>query len=208
MNLKGREEAWRLARITGTLLGCILLVVSTAGIVVAPLIVWVMAPGFHIFPEKLRLTIFLTRITFPYIFLVGMAALLMGILNSFRRFSAPAFAPTMLNLAMIFSALSLSSHLDPPVTSLAIGVLLGGIGQVIIQVPGVRREGGRFSFDFSWQDPSVRRVGKLMLPGIVGLAITQANFFVGTFLASFLREGSVSFLYYSFRLIQIPIGFV
>jgi putative peptidoglycan lipid II flippase len=114
----------------------------------------------------------------------------------------------MLNLAMIFSALSLSSHLDPPVTSLAIGVLLGGIGQVIIQVPGVRREGGRFSFDFSWQDPSVRRVGKLMLPGIVGLAITQANFFVGTFLASFLREGSVSFLYYSFRLIQIPIGLV
>ncbi|MDH7499348.1 MAG: murein biosynthesis integral membrane protein MurJ [candidate division NC10 bacterium] len=208
LNRKGREEAWRIARITGTALSSILFLIVTLGIAIAPLVVWVMAPGFHLYPEKMRLTILLTRITFPYLFFVGIASLFMGILNSFRHFTTPAFAPTMLNLAMIFSALFLSPYVNPPIASLAIGVLLGGIGQMAIQIPGLRREGARFSFDFQPQDPGVRKIGRLMLPGIIGLAITQANFFVGTFLASFLKQGSVSFLYYSFRLIQIPIGLV
>jgi len=208
LNREGREEAWRIARITGTLLGSLLLVVVAAGIALAPLIVWVMAPGFHTYPEKMSLTISLTRITFPYLLFVGMASLFMGILNSFRHFTTPALAPTMLNLAMIFSALLLSPYLNPPVASLAIGVLMGGIGQMAIQIPGVRREGAKFSFDFQLREPVVHKIGRLMLPGIIGLAITQANFFIGTFLASFLKQGSVSFLYYSFRLIQIPIGLV
>ena len=208
LNREGREEAWRVARITATLLASTLFLVTVAGFVLAPAIVWVMAPGFHINPQKLRLTVFLTRVTFPYIFFVGMAALLMGILNSLRRFIAPALAPVMLNLAMIFSALFLSPCVKPPVLSLAIGVVLGGIGQILIQVPAVRREGARFYPVFELHDPAVRRIGRLMVPGIIGLAITQANFFIGTFLASFLKEGSVSFLYYSFRLVQLPIGLV
>ena len=208
LNREGREEAWRVARITATLLASTLFLVTVAGFVLAPAIVWVMAPGFHINPQKLRLTVFLTRVTFPYIFFVGMAALLMGILNSLRRFIAPALAPVMLNLAMIFSALFLSPCVKPPVLSLAIGVVLGGIGQILIQVPAVRREGARFYPVFELYDPAVRRIGRLMVPGIIGLAITQANFFIGTFLASFLKEGSVSFLYYSFRLVQLPIGLV
>ena len=208
LNREGREEAWRVARITATLLASTLFLVTVAGFVLAPAIVWVMAPGFHINPQKLRLTVFLTRVTFPYIFFVGMAALLMGILNSLRRFIAPALAPVMLNLAMIFSALFLSPCVKPPVLSLAIGVVLGGIGQILIQVPAVRREGARFYPVFELYDPAVRKIGRLMVPGIIGLAITQANFFIGTFLASFLKEGSVSFLYYSFRLVQLPIGLV
>ena len=208
LNREGREEAWRVARITATLLASTLFLVTVAGFVLAPAIVWIMAPGFHINPQKLRLTVFLTRVTFPYIFFVGMAALLMGILNSLRRFIAPALAPVMLNLAMIFSALFLSPCVKPPVLSLAIGVVLGGIGQILIQVPAVRREGARFYPVFELYDPAVRKIGRLMVPGIIGLAITQANFFIGTFLASFLKEGSVSFLYYSFRLVQLPIGLV
>ena len=208
LNREGREQAWHIARISGTLLASLLLVVSIVGIALAPAIVWVMAPGFRLHPEKLKLTIFLTRITFPYILFVGIAALFMGILNSLRRFAAPAFSPVMLNLAMIFSALFLSSHLNPPVLALAVGVLVGGIGQMAIQVPGVRREGATFYPHFELRNPAVQRIGRLMLPGIAGLAISQANFFVSTFLASFLKEGSVSFLYYSFRLIQVPIGLV
>ena len=208
LHREGKEKAWHIARISGTLLASLLLVVSIVGIALAPAIVWVMAPGFRLHPEKLKLTIFLTRITFPYIFFVGMAALLMGILNSLRRFAAPAFSPVMLNLAMILSALFLSSHLDPPILALAIGVLIGGIGQMAIQIPGVRREGAIFYPHFELRNPAVRRIGRLMLPGIAGLAISQANFFVSTFLASFLKEGSVSYLYYSFRLIQVPIGLV
>jgi len=208
LNRKGKQEAWRLARATGSFLAAMLIVVSAAGIIAAPAIVWIMAPGFHVYPEKLSLTVFLTRITFPYILFVGIAALFMGILNSLRRYTAPAFAPTMLNLAMIGSVLFLSPLLNPPITSLAIGVLLGGIGQMAIQIPDLRREGGSLSLDFSWRDPALRRIGKLMLPGLMGLIITQANFFISTFLASFLKEGSVSFLYYSFRLVQIPIGLV
>jgi putative peptidoglycan lipid II flippase len=208
LNREGKEEAWRIARITGTLLTSLLFLIVIIGIALSPMVVWVMAPGFRNDPEKMRLTIFLTRVAFPYIFFVGISALLMGILNSLRHFTAPAMAPAMLNCAVILSALILTPHLNPPVLSLAIGVVLGGMGQMLIQVPGVRREGARFHFDFELRNPAVLRIGKLMLPGIIGLAINQANFFVSTFLASFLKEGSVSFLYYSYRLVQIPIGLV
>lgn len=208
LNREGKEGAWHVARISATLLAALLILIVIVGIALAPLIVWVMAPGFRIYPEKLQITIFLTRITFPYVFFVGMSALFMGILNSLRHFAAPAMAPSMLNLAVIFSALILSPHLNPPVLSLAVGVLLGGIGQMLIQVPGVRGEGARFYPDFELRNPAVRKIAKLMLPGIMGLAINQANFFVSTLLASLLREGSVSFLYYSYRLIQIPIGLI
>jgi putative peptidoglycan lipid II flippase len=208
LNREGKEGAWHVARISATLLASLLTLIVIIGIAFAPLIVWVMAPGFRIYPEKLQTTIFLTRITFPYVFFVGMSALFMGILNSLRHFAAPAMAPSMLNLAVIFSALVLSPHLNPPVLSLAVGVLLGGIGQMLIQVPGIRREGARFYPDFELRNPAVLKIAKLMLPGIMGLAINQANFFVSTLLASFLREGSVSFLYYSYRLIQIPIGLI
>jgi len=208
LNREGKEGAWHVARISATLLSSLLIMIVIIGMVLAPLIVWVMAPGFRIYPEKLQTTIFLTRITFPYVFFVGMSALFMGILNSLRHFAAPAIAPSMLNLAVIFSALILSPHLNPPVLSLALGVLLGGIGQMLIQVPGIRGEGARFYPEFELRNPAVLKVAKLMLPGIMGLAINQANFFVSTLLASFLREGSVSFLYYSYRLIQIPIGLI
>jgi putative peptidoglycan lipid II flippase len=208
LNREGKEGAWHIARISATLLASVLIIIVMIGMVLTPLIVWVMAPGFRMYPGKLQITILLTRVAFPYVFFVGMSALFMGILNSFRHFAAPAMAPSMLNLAVILSALFLSSHLNPPVLSLAVGVVLGGIGQMLIQVPGLRGEGARFYPDFELQNPAVLKIARLMLPGIMGLAINQANFFVSTLLASFLREGSVSFLYYSYRLIQIPIGLI
>jgi putative peptidoglycan lipid II flippase len=143
---------------------------------------------------------------FPYILFVGLAALLMAILNAMGHFATPALSPTMLNIAMIGCALYLAPHLDPPILSLAIGVLLGGAGQLLIQMPVAWQRGMSAHRGLHLSDPSIRRIARLMAPGVAGLAVTQLNVFIGTLLASFLGEGSISILYYAFRLIQFPIG--
>jgi putative peptidoglycan lipid II flippase len=204
----GTAAAWRLAsRVLGTL-AVVLVLVSVAGVALAPWVVLVLAPGFAAVPGKLALTVTLLRIMFPYILLVGLAALFMATLNSMGHFLAPALSPTVLNLAMIGAALLVAPGTAHPAVPIAAAVILGGIGQLAIQVPAALACGWRPSVRIAPRDPAVREIGRLMLPGVAGLAITQVNVFVGTLLASLLAEGSVAVLTYAFRLVQFPIGVV
>lgn len=203
---KGREPAWRLVRSVLTLLALVLSLISVTGILLAPVLIQLIAPGFQSIPSKFTLAVLLARMMFPYILLVGLAALFMAILNALGHFATPALSPSMLNLAMIGCALFMAPYMDPPILALAIGVLLGGAGQLLIQIPVARRWGMGTRQGLDLHDPDIGRIARLMTPGVAGLAITQVNVFIGTFLASFLGEGSISVLYYAFRLIAFPIG--
>lgn len=205
---EGRDAAWDLASaVMGTLV-VVLAGVTLLGVLLAPVIVRLLAPGFAEVPGKLHLTVQLLQVMFPYIFLVGLAALFMAILNSLGHFLAPALSPTMLNIAMIAAALLVAPHASNPVLPLAIAVLVGGAGQLLIQVPSALARGWRPRLRVAPRDPRVWHVARLMAPGVAGLAITQINVFVGTLLASFLAQGSVAALTYAFRLVQFPIGVI
>ena len=203
---RGRKEAFALARAMLTLLSLVLVVVTVLGILLSPWIVRVFAPGFVEQPDKYQLTVLLTRIMFPYIFFIGLVALAMGILNSLGRFAGPALAPVLLNVGMIGSVLVLYHYTDPPVISLAVGVLVGGLLQVVLQVPYLLREGGLIGISFDFKHPAIRRVALLMAPAALGAAAYQFSVFINTLLASFLPEGSVSYLYYADRIMQFPLG--
>lgn len=203
---RGREDAFRLARSALRLLSAILAVVTLLGILLAPLIVRLIAPGFAESADKMALTVVLTRITFPYIFFICLVALCMGILNVLGHFAAPALAPVFLNLAIILSVFFISPHMAEPAVGLAIGVLIGGCLQLLLQVPFLVSKGFRFWERASLFHPGLARVGKLMLPAVFGAAVYQINILVGTLLASLLPEGSVSYLYYADRLVQFPLG--
>ncbi len=203
---RSKEEAFFLARVVLTFLVLILTVVTIAGIIFSPLIVRIIAPGFGGMGEKYALTVLLTRIMFPYIFLVSVLALFMGILNSLKHFSAPAIAPVFLNLSMIAALLFLSSYMKEPTVGLALGVIGGGILQVALQIPFLMGKGVSLVPKWNPGHPALKRIGVLMLPIIFGSAIYQINQLVGTLLASLLREGSISYLYYADRLVQFPLG--
>jgi len=202
----GEAAAFVFARSALRLISILLAVAAVAGILLAPLIVRVMAPGFMASPEKLALTITLTRLMFPYIFFIGLVALCMGILNTLGHFAAPALAPVMLNLAMIAAVLFLSPHLPNPVYGLAVGVLIGGLLQLLLQLPFLLRKGVVFWQSANLFHPGMKQIGKLMLPAVFGAAVYQINILVGTLLASLLPDGSVSYLYYADRLVQFPLG--
>jgi putative peptidoglycan lipid II flippase len=204
----GRAAAWAMAsKVMGTLL-MVLMLVTAAGVVLAPWIAQVIAFGFGNVPGKLALTTTLLRIMFPYILLVGLAALFMAILNSLDHFLTPALSPTVLNVVIIAAALLVAPRSNVPVIPIAVAVVLGGVGQLAIQVPAAVARGWQPAIQVAPRDPAVREIGRLMLPGVAGLAITQINVFVGTLLASLLPEGSVAALGYAFRLVQYPIGIV
>jgi len=203
---KPKGEALELANISFTLLTGILAFLVILGIIGAPLIVRIIAPGFVKDPHKIQLTILLTRLIFPYIFFISLVGLCMGILNSFRHFAAPAFSPVLLNLSLILCVLLLSSHLKKPVLSLAIGVLIGGMAQLLLQIPFLHHYGINFRPNFHFYHPSIKKIGALLLPSLFGFAVYQLNIFVSTLLASFLPTGSISYLYYADRLFQLPLG--
>lgn len=203
---RSRQEAFGLARTVLTALSLILALVTILGVLGAPWIVRIQAFGFEAGGAKHELTVLLTRITFPYIFLISIVAFFMGVLNSLRRFAAPAAAPVFLNVGMIGAAYLISPHLAEPVLGLAIGVLIGGLMQVAVQVPWVLKEGLRLYPRWDPGHPALRRIGLLMVPAIFGAAVYQFNQFIGTLLASFLQEGSISWLYYADRLVQFPLG--
>ena len=208
--IKGeREEGLRLAVSALKLLLVCLSLVTIVGVVAAPLIIQVVAPGFSALPEKMALTITLTRIMFPYVILVGLVALCMGILNVLGHFWAPAVSPVLLNLAMIGSVFAVSRCSDSEsvrVIGLAGGVLLGGALQLALQLPYLVRHGVRFWKKSGLWHPGMKKIGLLMLPTIFGAAVYQINILVGTLLASLLPAGSVSYLYYADRLVQFPLG--
>jgi putative peptidoglycan lipid II flippase len=203
---RGKEDAFEMARSAIRLLSVLLVIVTIAGILMSPLIIRILAPGFSDSPEKLSMTIFLTRLMFPYIFFIGMVALSMGILNVLGHFAAPALAPVFLNISIIGSVFLISPHMTHPVTGLAVGVLIGGVLQLGFQVPFLINKGFYFWKMAKLFHPAIKKIGLLMLPTIFGAAVYQINILVGTLLASLLPEGSVSYLYYADRLVQFPLG--
>ncbi|MDO3380038.1 murein biosynthesis integral membrane protein MurJ [Geoalkalibacter halelectricus] len=203
---QGREEAVRVGNICFTLLLVIMAVVTLVGIFASPWLVKAIGFGFGEVEGKLQLTDLLNRIMFPYIFFVSLLALLTGKLNVHGHYFVPALSPALLNLAMVAAAALLSPLFDPPIKALAFGVLLGGVLQLLMQGPILRRYGILPRLNFHWRHPAVRRIGLLMLPGVLGVAIYQINVVVTRLLASFLPEGSVSYLYYGQRLFEFPQG--
>ncbi len=182
------------------------LVVSGLGMLAAPLVVAIIAPGSLDNPEKFELTSHLLRIVFPYLALVSMTALAGAVLNSFQRFALPAVTPVLHNLAVIAAMLWLSPLLEVPITALAWGVLAAGVTQLLLLWPAMGRLGLRPRLRLKLNHPGVRRVGKLMLPTLFSSSVAQLNLIVGTVFASLLVDGSQSWLYYSDRLVEFPLG--
>ena len=203
---RNRQGAFELAGSVFRLLSVILAAVTVLGILLAPFIVTLMAPGFAGSIEKFDLTVLLTRVMFPYILFIGLVALCMGVLNALGHFAAPALAPVFLNLAMIVSVFGCASFFKRPIIGLGVGVLVGGILQFAFQIPFLVKQGFFFWRRFPWYHPAVKRIGKLMMPAVFGSAVYQINILVGTLLASLLPEGSISYLYYADRLVQFPLG--
>ena len=203
--LKTKRDAWELASATFTTLLTIVTAVTVLGIAASPGIVWLMAPGFHEQSEKLALTTVLTRVMFPYLLFISLAALAMGILNSMRAFAAPAFSPVFFNIFIIGCALFLSPQLPEPIIGVAIGVVAGGAAQFAMQLPGLKGRGMLFRWRFQPGHPGVKRIGLLMVPSLLGLSVTQINITVSTILASFFAGGP-TYLFYGMRLIQFPLG--
>ena len=199
-----RNEALAMARSAFRLLGIVLLVVTAVGILLSPGIVRVIAPGFN--ADKISLTVALTRLMFPYLLCVGLMSLCMSILNVFGHFAAPALAPLVLNLAIIGSILFIAPVMTPPVIGLALGVLIGGILQFIMQLPSLIRNGFYFWQKAKWVHPALKKVGITILPITIGSAVYQINIVIGTLLGSTLSEGSVTYLYFADRLVQFPLG--
>ncbi|HJT22752.1 MAG TPA: murein biosynthesis integral membrane protein MurJ [Nitrospira sp.] len=203
--LKSKREAWELASAVFTTLLTIVTGITILGIVLAPGIVWLLAPGFHDDSAKLAMTTLLTRIMFPYLVFISLAALAMGILNSLRAFAAPAFSPVFFNIFIIGCAWFLSPALSEPILGVAVGVVAGGAAQFAMQLPGLKLRGMLFGFRSERNHPGVRRIGKLMVPSLLGLSVTQINITVSTILASFF-SGGPTYLFYGMRLIQFPLG--
>lgn len=184
----------------------VLALVTLVGVVGAPVVVRVMAPGFFTDPVTGDLTVRLTRLMFPYLFLVGLAALAMGILNAHRHFLIPALSPIALNLGIIAAVFVVVPRLDQPVLGLAVGVLAGGAGQLLVQLPALAAKGVLVRPAWDLHHPAVGRIAGLMAPVVVGQSASHLNTLVNTIIASFLEGGSVSYLYYADRLVEFPLG--
>ncbi|CAK0739795.1 putative lipid II flippase MurJ [Gammaproteobacteria bacterium] len=204
--LYGHDEVRTLVGHAAGALGLVVIAVTVLGILAAPVLVMVFAPGFTGEPVRYALTVEMLRITFPYLAFISLAALAGGVLNTYGRFGMPAFTPVFLNLAMIAGALIFAPHLEHPVTGLAWGVVLGGALQLAVQLPPVFRLGLLALPRPDFRDAAVRRILKLMGPTLFGSSVAQINLLFDTLIASFLVTGSVSWLYYSDRLLEFPLG--
>jgi putative peptidoglycan lipid II flippase len=205
-NRRGLEATRQLLNRVATLLSLVLATVALLGVLGAPLIILISAPGFAADPGKFQLTVHMLRIVFPYILFISLVALAAGVLNTLSRFSVPAFTPVLLNVTLIASALWLAPHFDPPVLALAWGVAIGGLVQLLWQLPFLRQLGLLPRFDFKPRDEGVRRILKLMAPATLGVSVAQISLVINTIFASFLVTGSVSWLYYADRLMEFPTG--
>ena len=191
--------------VAGTL-GLTLTGITLVAVFAAPVLVWVFAPGFSQLPEKQALTAEMLRITFPYLLLISLTAFSGSILNSYDRFAIPAFTPVLLNLSLIGAALWLTPYMGEPVMALAWGVLIAGCAQLLFQLPFLARIGLMPRPKVRFKDAGVRRIMTLMAPALFGVSVSQINLLLDTVLASFLISGSVSWLYYSDRLVELPLG--
>ncbi|GAB6041207.1 murein biosynthesis integral membrane protein MurJ [Endothiovibrio diazotrophicus] len=192
-------------RVAGTL-ALILFAVTAVGVVAAPILVSIFAPGFIDEPEKHRLAAEMLRLTFPYLLFISLTAFAGAILNSYSRFAVPALTPVLLNLALIVCALWLAPRMERPITALAWGVFIAGVVQLAVQLPFLARLGLLPRPRWGWHDSGVRKILKLMGPAIFGSSVAQINLLFDTLIASLLATGSVSWLYYSDRLMEFPLG--
>lgn len=206
LTTRPRAEVTRMFRAVAGGMVVVLAGLTLAGVLGAPLLLRVMAPGFFGESTTGPLAVRLTRLMFPYLFFVGLGALAMGMLNAHRHFVTPALAPVMLNLAIIAAVFGVVPRLAEPVFGLAIGVLVGGIGQVAIQLPVLARRGLLVLPALDPHHPAVTRIVRLMTPVTLGQSATQLNILVDQVIASFLVGGSVSYLYYADRLVEFPLG--
>jgi putative peptidoglycan lipid II flippase len=210
LTLHGKADAWRLGNNVVNALILITGALVVVGIVFADPLVTLYAGDYANIPGKLELTIQLTRVMLPFLTLAALAAAMMGMLNSLHHYFVPALAPATFNIATIACALALTPLFMtagvPAIGAIAVGALLGGIGQVALQWRPLRSEGFRYRPLIDWSDPGLRRVLLLMGPGTLGLAATQVNLFVNTLLATAEGTGAVSWLTYAFRLMYLPIG--
>ncbi|MBZ0274318.1 murein biosynthesis integral membrane protein MurJ [bacterium] len=203
---QGEERAKELFSIAFSVVVVILAATTALGIAFAKPIVDLLAPGFVESPEKDALTLLLLRVMFPYAILICLVALFMGVLNAGGRFFAPAFAPVLLNLSMIASALFFVNRLELPVMALAIGVLAGGVLQLALQLPYLKRLGYWPRWRFVPSDPDLRRIVILLLPSLIGISVYSINVFLNTRFASLLGSGTVSYIFYGDRLMELPQG--
>jgi len=206
LHQRSEEETREVTHIAFTLMALVLFLITIFGILFSPILIQLIAPGFARIPEKFQLTVTLNQIIFPYLFFMGLFALCMGILNSYRHFFAPAIAPIFLNISIILSVFLFYHSFQKPVMTLAMGVLAGGVIQFLFQVPFLWQKGITFRFNFHFGHPAIRRIGGLMVPGLIGTAVYQLNVFVDTVFASFLPGGSVSYLFFADRLLEFPLG--
>jgi putative peptidoglycan lipid II flippase len=202
----GEEEAKRLVSITFTFIVIVVGIICIVGIFFAPALVTFIAPGFLGFPEKFGLTVLLTRIMFPFLLFISLAALVMGALNTKKVFFIPAMAPAMFNITLIVSIVFFESVAEKPVIVAAVGILVGGFVQFVCQLPSFFRNGYNIGFDTSFRHPGLKRMSILLIPATMALAVNQINIVVSNILASYLPTGSITYLYYAMRLIQFPVG--
>ena len=203
---RGDSETKLLVDRTATLLALALLAVSVLGVLGAPIVIYVSAPGFAASPEKFDLTVAMLRITFPYILFISLVSLAGGVLNTWSRFAIPALTPTLLNLSFIFGALFAAPYFEPPAMVLAWSVFAGGILQLALQIPALARIGMLPRPRLAFSDPGVRRILVLMGPAVIGVSVAQVSLLINTIIASFLGDGRVSWLYYADRLMEFPTG--
>jgi putative peptidoglycan lipid II flippase len=207
---RGRAAAWRLGNLVVNALIAITLLFVVAGWLAAPWLARTFAPEYALVPGKLELTALLIRIMLPFLTLIAIGVAMMGMLNALRRFFIPAVSPAMFNVATLFAAFALVPLMPrlgwPRIAAIAVGTILGGLGQIATQWPLLRREGWRYAPVFDAGDPGLREVMRLMAPATIGLAAVQVNVFVNTVLATGEGTGAVSWLNYAFRLMYLPIG--
>src|SRR3990167_2284053 len=203
-----RNETREMISVVFTFFGILLAVVSILGLMFAPPLVKILAPGpgFADIPLKYELTAKLVRIIFPYLFFVGMTSLSMGVLNSLNHFLAPGLSPSLWNVGIIFGAVVLSQYFSEPVIGAGVGVLLGGVLQFLFQLPFIKAREFLPVLSFQFSHPALWRILKLMLPAILGLSVSQVTVIFVRQFASYLPEGAVSYLFGADRLIQFPLG--
>lgn len=205
-NRRGHEETQLLVDHVTTMLAIILFIVTLIGIIAAPLIVYITAPGFIKDAAKFDLTVQMLRITSPYIFFISLVAVAAGILNTHNKFWVPAFAPVLLNICLIGGALWLTPYFEHPIVALAWSWLIAGFVQLAFQIPFLNKIGMMPNIRFSLKDAGMRRVIKQMGPAVFGVSIAQISLVINTIFASMLVTGSVSWLYYADRLMEFPSG--
>lgn len=211
--VRGRNEASGAPEETRVLVDCVstvlflaLLATAALGMALAPLVVYISAPGFAAEPGKFELTVAMLRITFPYILCISLVAMAAGILNTWSRFAVPAITPALLNVSFIVGAAFFAERFDPPVLVLAWAVFAGGFLQLALQLPFLAKIGMLPRWRLNFRHPGVARVLKLMAPAVFGVSVSQVSLLINTIFASFLVTGSVSWLYYADRLMEFPAG--